>query len=418
MHGCDLERQTFRFHLLSSLTLGASWGVLTLLEVIAKKSLGAQDWHLTALVMAWPVANLTSVYWARWASEHGNLRPYVLAAGLGRAAPLAALVVRSPLHLVPISLLFNLAGAFLMPVMNNIFRNNYAPKQRGKLFGYCSSAATLTTAAACYGSGHLLGHNEQLFRLLLAAAGILGFLSCWFIARIPLPRPPGQRGIAKPTLAGMVSILRDDAGYRRYECNFFVYGIAFIMLMPILPIFLVQDLSLSYSSISLARGIAVQLPVVLLSPLAGRLHDRESPPAFAGRIFLVLALFPLLLLPPLHAPVRALPWVLAAFLLQGFAMAGVNVVWTLGSIYFAGPNRVATYHGIHVSLTGVRGLIAPLLALSVYRLAGTGAVFVASSVLFAVAGVLMTRLGKTAPPVETLPEELPALQPRRPYHLA
>ncbi len=418
MHSSDLERQTFRFHLASSLTLGVSWGVLTLLEVIAKKSLGAQDWHLTALVMAWPVANLTSVYWARWASEHSNLKPYVLVAGLGRAAPLAAVVVRSPLHLVPISLAFNLAGAFLMPVLNNIFQNNYAPTRRGRLFGFCSSGATLTTAAACYGSGYLLNHNEQLFRLLLAVAGLLGFLSCWFLARIPLPRPPEQRSAMGPTLAGMVSILRGDAGYRRYERNFFVYGISFIMLGPILPIFLVQDLSLSYSSISLARGIAVQLPVVLLSPLAGRLHDRQSPPAFAGRIFLVLALFPLLLLLPLHTPAHALPWVLAAFLLQGFAMAGINVVWTLGSIYFAGPNRVATYHGIHVSLTGVRGLIAPLLALSVYRLAGTAAVFAVSSVLFAVAGLLMARLGKAAPPVGALPEELPALQPRRPYHLA
>jgi hypothetical protein len=43
MDAACIERQTFRLHLLSSLCLGASMGIIRLQEVIAKKTLAALD---------------------------------------------------------------------------------------------------------------------------------------------------------------------------------------------------------------------------------------------------------------------------------------------------------------------------------------------------------------------------------------
>jgi hypothetical protein len=43
----------------------------------------------------------------------------------------------------------------------------------------------------------------------------------------------------------------------------------------------------------------------------------------------------------------------------GFGMAGANLGWNLGHNDFAPLGRVQHYMGVHVTLTGVRGLIAP-----------------------------------------------------------
>jgi len=43
------------------------------------------------------------------------------------------------------------------------------------------------------------------------------------------------------------------------------------------------------------------------------------------------------------------------------------LAWNLGHQHFAPPNRDAEYMGVHVTLTGVRGLLGPLLAVEIYR---------------------------------------------------
>ena len=41
--------------------------------------------------------------------------------------------------------------------------------------------------------------------------------------------------------------------------------------------------------------------------------------------------------------------------------------WNLGHLDFASPARAAQYMGTHVTLTGMRGLIAPLLGVWLYQ---------------------------------------------------
>ena len=47
-------------------------------------------------------------------------------------------------------------------------------------------------------------------------------------------------------------------------------------------------------------------------------------------------------------------------ILQGLGYGGGALAWNLGHLHFAPPQRAEIYMGIHVSLTGMRGLIAPL----------------------------------------------------------
>jgi hypothetical protein len=50
----------------------------------------------------------------------------------------------------------------------------------------------------------------------------------------------------------------------------------------------------------------------------------------------------------------------------GIAIGGGMLGWNLGHNDFAPEARVADYLGLHVSLTGIRGLLAPLLGVLLY----------------------------------------------------
>jgi hypothetical protein len=56
---------------------------------------------------------------------------------------------------------------------------------------------------------------------------------------------------------------------------------------------------------------------------------------------------------------------------MGLSMAGANLGWNLGHNDFASLGRAQHYMGVHVTLTGVRGLIAPSLGMLCYQFLDT-----------------------------------------------
>jgi hypothetical protein len=54
--------------------------------------------------------------------------------------------------------------------------------------------------------------------------------------------------------------------------------------------------------------------------------------------------------------------------LVGIADAGGVLAWNLGHHDFAKDHNASQYMGVHVTLTGIRGLIAPFLGVGIYEL--------------------------------------------------
>jgi hypothetical protein len=62
------------------------------------------------------------------------------------------------------------------------------------------------------------------------------------------------------------------------------------------------------------------------------------------------------------------PWMLwPGAVLIGASYAGANLGWNLGHNDFATLGRSQHYMGVHVTLTGVRGLVAPPLGVACYE---------------------------------------------------
>ncbi len=415
-----LSRYTARFHVPAAMLEGLVAGAYTLNDIILRKNFGAGPLVVTLLVMAQPVSQLLAIVWGS-VMQGREKRPFILGfGGFGRLAlVLVALATTSWMFLVPIGIAITLAVA-IVPALNSIYQTNYPDKERGRVFGWVMGGTSIATMAASLGAGALMDWNPQSFRVIYPVAGVLGLISASLFYRIRQRRTlpsaritralPGADTDAPPHLLvveqaqawgrdigralrnplhGAASAFRDDRRFARFEIGFMIYGIAWMMMQPVIPIFLVDTIHVQYHQVGVARGVIYFTFMALFSPLAGRLLDRWNAVRVAALGFAMLATFPFAMM--LCHDVRH---VYIAFALYGVGMAGANMAWTMGPILFAGKRDAAGYMGVHVTMVGIRGLLGNPLGLLLLQTIGARSTFGICSALFAVSVLYMWRLGR------------------------
>jgi MFS family permease len=428
-----LEREAFREHILSSLWNGISAGIVVLADVILAKTLHAAAWHLTLLVTLFAGANLLSFYWAGHVQGRRKASSFLLAALIGRLPLFALLLWRSTACMLAVNFLFAVGSALLMTSANALFQMHYPKEVRAVRFGVATSVTTGAAILTSLTAGIILQRWQLSFPWLFALAGFAGLLSAYHLYRMEgvlearlhpvawlwigakgfcrqlLPMRGRQDPIGlRDGLRIAWNTLRENPDFVRFERNFMIYGFAFLGLWPVLPLYIVHDLSMDYRQLSATKGLWAQIGLLVLSPLLGIVLSRLQPLRFTGRTFLLLAGYPLLLLVSTIPGIPArLEWVYASFLVFSVAMAGVNLSWTLSSIHFAGDRDASGFHGLHVALTGVRGLVAPSLGFAVHSVFGTRFVFAYATGLFLLAGILMLRQDRQERRRERLQSSIP-----------
>jgi hypothetical protein len=120
---------------------------------------------------------------------------------------------------------------------------------------------------------------------------------------------------------------------------------------------------------SYAESIAVTTVIplvlsVLTMPFWALYLDRVHVSAFRAAHAWSFSLSQLLLWA--GAATQSLLVVLAARMVLGSARAGGGLAWNLGHNDFAPPERVGLYMGVHVTLTGLRGAVAPFVGMALY----------------------------------------------------
>lgn len=420
-----LEVRVFREHLLSSAWNGISAGLILLTDVILAKTLGAPGWQITLLATLNTASLLFSFYWGGAVRGQAKGGSFLLAVLVGRLPLLLILLGGGATPLILLHTMYGIAGGLLATATNSVYQTRYSDETRAARFAVATSVGGVFTILATQAAGYILAQKESSYPWLIAASGATGAVSAFHLYRMELAdrrgrtpwswlvaggqevrrqfggAPGADRPGGHPFLASLRSsmrILRENREFVRFERNFMIYGFAFLSVWPVLPVYIVRDLHMDYGQLSSAKGLWAQIGVVLTSPVLALALRRLRPLRFTGRIFLLLALYPLCLLvstlPQLGA--ARIPLVYASFFVFSVAMAGVNLSWTLGSMHFAGKDDAAAYQGLHVAMTGLRGLLAPSLGYGVHVLFGPAAVFAMSTVLFATAGLLMLRQHRDA----------------------
>jgi len=398
-----LERHTARLLLVAALFNGFIMSLGQTQDIIARKALMAKDWQLMVMMMIWPIANLGSIWWGRIFERSCNKSRYFLIAGIfGRLCLVYALwLATMNEYLVMLTLMFSF-NSLLIPAQNTIFQKNIDTTRRAKVYGYTISLGMLVSIGVSFVAGRILDLNENYFRYLLAGTGVAGFLSCLLLNRIRIKEEDPPRLCEKLNIWEMLTdplfrtirLLKENKAFAAFERNFSIYGMGFIIMTPVIPIYLVNHLKLSYTTNFLAKGIISQVGLLLLSPYLGRLHDRIHPFRFISIAFGMLVAFPVMIIISslfVNVGFVAVGLVFIAYLMFGIAMAAVNISWNMSSIYFAGNDEAAMYQSVHVTMTGIRGIIAPVLGFVLMKVFNIMAVFVAAGCFLATASIFSYR---------------------------
>jgi MFS family permease len=279
---------------------------------------------------------------------------------------------------------------------NRALQQHIPAKKTGGLFGLSQGMRMLLAAAVSAHAGWWLDRAEAGWQQIFFGAALAGFLSLAALASIRTraskeAKPVRHKNWVISPWKDVFKLLKRRKDFLRFEGAFMIYGFAFMMLLPLVPIYLVDNLKLSYATIGLAKGTVFQVIMIAGIPLFGKWFDRSTPHRMAAKTFATGALYPLTLLSASF--LEGTPQVFAvllSFCFFGVTMSGINVIWNLASMRFAGSKEDAgLYQSVHLAATGIRGLFAPLLGFFIMHYLGKPTALVINAGLWIIAAVAM-----------------------------
>lgn len=354
--------------------------------IIVKKSFegapGVSDVWLdvaVAISAAAPnVANLTSFAWA--ALSHGKAKvPFIAALQLATAL-LVALIAAVPTNafglvaLVSLVLLARTTWTGVITIRTAVWGANYPRADRARIAGKMATVQSLALALVGFGIGMAMDYDESAFHWLFPLAAVGGLFGNSIYRKVRLR---GQRRLARAELDGraehrptlspisIVRVLRDDARYRRFMSCMFVFGLGNLMLAAPLAIVLNDGFHVTYLEGILISAAIPALLMPLSIPAWSKLLDRRHVIEFRAVHSWSFVLASLLQF--LGAALLRIEFFWAASVVTGVAYGGGALAWNLGHHDFAPAHRDSEYMGVHVTLTGLRGLMAPFLAVGIYK---------------------------------------------------
>jgi hypothetical protein len=249
------------------------------------------------------------------------------------------------------------AATSAIPLLTQIYQENYPEKIRGHLFSRTVMIRIGTAALFSDFAGRVLSGNMEWHRQLLLVFALAFALAGYCLAKCP-SRPLTALGGTHPLRS--LRFAREDALFRRTLICWMLMGFANLMMLPMRIEYLANPdygLALSVTEIAFLTGVIPNLARLALSPVWGALFDRMN--FFVLRITLNLG-FALGILAFFTSD--SLTGLILGAAIFGMSSAGGDVAWSLWVTKFAPAEHVADYMSVHTFFTGIRGLLAPIVA--------------------------------------------------------
>jgi hypothetical protein len=369
---------------------GAFVCLFLLSTVVLKTIIGGTATHLALLAILFGGSSLFSPL-VSWLGREFSMRSLVVYPNLLVAALL--LVTISP---VGGATLFTLivGAAFIVRVFPrvgemNMYRVNYPVTHRGAAVGWVKAVSAVSALTVTLTGYWWFTFQPDYYWVVYWLVAILLFVSTLFYARLPISKNNvfARDDAVKPHDAffnGLKIFLAD----RRFLCfqgGFALAGFANHMAMVYVAEVLREDVIVDKLSTELVpqvlQGLLLEtwnldrqsietlivglvfavLPVMFMmisAPFWGRFLDRTNP-MIARAIFNTFQWIAY----SLHAygamTLQVWPFLVGA-IIHAIGNGGGTINWLTGSLYFARNENISLYNAIHVGLTGVRGLLAPL----------------------------------------------------------
>jgi len=324
------------------------------------------------------LANISSFAWANLA--HGRARVGVLASLQAAFAIAVGLVVLAPVAAGGLALMLcavvaaRVLWAGILTVRAVVWSANYPRHVMARVTSRIVMASSIGIALVALLAGWILDVQPRFARWLYLFAAICGLVAAGLYRAVRVRREyqllAAEAGIGAAdnafSLAMFRQILREDDSFRGYMFWMSLYGSGNLMMTAQLVVLFTDRMHLGSMTQILLLTVVPLLLMPLFLPAWARLFDRGHIIEYRSRQCWALVAAIALLTLGVWLKWPALLW--PGALLIGISYAGANLGWNLGHNDFASPGRAQHYMGVHVTLTGVRGLIAPPVGMACYEL--------------------------------------------------
>ncbi|MFK7961052.1 MAG: MFS transporter [Phycisphaerales bacterium] len=341
------------------------------------------NFAVAILASAPAFANVTSFIWVGVSRGRDKVRMLVTLQLM--AVLLVAQVVFAPRSVVGLGMLMlasvggRMCWAGVVTLRATVWRANYPRHTRPTMAGRLATIQAAMLSLTALSMALALRANEESFRVVYGIAAASGVVGALFYLRMRVRRhramleaerrDDAERAAGGVRLAGpraLLRVLTEDRAYRNYMATMFVFGIGNLSVGSLVIIVLRDVFGYGY-----LRGILVAaiIPTTIMMPaipfwsrLLDRMHILQFRSIHAWSFVSAAACFT-------AGAALQLEWLMwAGAVCKGIGIGGGVLGWNLGHHDFAPPDKTSDYMAVHVTLTGVRGMIGPVLAVGLYEL--------------------------------------------------
>ncbi len=437
-----MVRLSYNYEMRSALTypLAASLAEGTFTGIVAAKYFSASQLVIAFITAAPMFGNILALMWAEL-SRNRHKVPFVnaLQAGVVISVGLVATTAFMPLDIgawlfAAMIIAARLLASGIVTVRSVIWRANYPRNIRGQIIGRITVASTAMLLLSTVVGGFWLDKNPRAFMYFYPAAAMLGVIGIWQFSHIRVRREgqdlrrqqliytPQAEGVSQSDETNLLNyapvrrtgfrvffadafeVLRQDKAFRTYQRYQFISGFSFMMFAtPVLHMVSTEmtDPSREYLLANFVLQIIPMVVTIIATQLWAPLFDRVHITVFrvAQTLVSVIAQATLFVgaIVGISDPDLGL-WIIGfAYVLIGISTGGGQLAWNLGHNDFAPADKAATYMGVHVMLTGLRGCLAPFIGAWLYQAFLGRYIFALCTACCIVALLGFTSMARTAP---------------------
>jgi hypothetical protein len=295
-----------------------------------------------------------------------------------------------------------LASTCAIPLMTQIYHDNYPADQRGKLYSSAFMVRIASAMVFAWIGGQILNGSPipgmatqtstsiapERWRWMTALFAVSYMAAAAAVRRIPT-RPLDASAALHP-LQGL-RFVREDPVFRNALMAWMLMGFANLAMLPIRVEYLGNPrfgLGLSAAEIAWLTLVIPNGARWIMSPIWGRLFDRMN--FFRLRITLNagfavgIATF-FMSETPMGLIIGAI--------FYGISTAGGDVAWGLWVTKVAPPAHVTDYMAVHTFSTGIRGVLAPVCAFQAVQTCSPATMgWIAAAMILAACGLLIPEI--------------------------
>lgn len=406
------ERKTFRIHLAYSILEGIVLGVLALNEFVFIKSLNGSNFELGVLFQFSMIVFTFLIFINEFLRRIQNKRKLLIYTALLTRLPLillvffpkteAAVMSNGFYHILFLGIFFMyfLAAPVVLPNINLFLKNTYRHENFSNLYSTATSVNKIVMLVVTFAYGYLLDWNPHAYTYVFPFVAIVGISSIHLLSKIPY-KPESKIHIResffkaiKTSWKNMHAMLKTNKPFYHFELGFMLYGFGFMGTIAVITIYFDKALDLNYSSIAFYKN-AYNILAIIFLPFFGRLMGKIDPRKFAAITFGSMMLYIFFLAITQYFPghfqflnIKVYYLLLLYIVFHGVFAASMSLLWFIGSSYFGKNEDAADLQSLHLSLTGVRALYAPLIGVLFYELFGYTLTF-GIAIVFLLSAILL-----------------------------